>query len=145
MLQFTLMWVKGGTDTQLVHSSCCRHGTIQGLKSHIQLQNQLLYPGSGSPSPARPHQIPFPSTCVWVLQAAGRDDGGDIACGPCPRATATGRAAENSTQGWLCCSAQLSLDLGSLCLEVTYFILHARLLHPQASFRDCHANKPTAA
>lgn len=25
-------------------------------------------------------------------------------------------------KGWLCCSAQLSLELGSPCLEVTYFI-----------------------
>lgn len=105
-----------------MHLSCCRHGTSHGPNSHIQLQNQLLYPGSGSSSPARPRQIPFPSTGVWVLQAAGRDHGGGTVCSPCPSATAKGRAAENSTQGWLCCSAQLSLELGSPCLEVTYFI-----------------------
>lgn len=111
MLQFPLTWIKGETDTKLVHLSCCRHGTSHGPNNHIQLQNQLLYPGSGSSSPARPCQIPFPSTGVWVLQAAGRDHGGGTVCSPCPSATAKGRAAENSTQGWLCCSALLSSHL----------------------------------
>lgn len=101
MLQFTLTWIKAGTDTEILHLSSCRHGTIHGLKSHLQLQNQLQK-SSDSSSPARPHQIPTPSTFVRVLQAAGRAQGGDTACGPCPSATARDRAAENSPQGWLC-------------------------------------------
>lgn len=102
------------------------------------IQAQALHPQQ-----EMPHQIPFPSSCVWVLQAAGRDRGGDTVCSPCPSATAEGRAAENSTQGWLC--SALTRAWQPMPGSYGFQPLPAKLLHPQASFRDCHANKPTAA
>lgn len=62
--------------------SCCRRGTSHGPNSHIQLQKQLLYPGSVL-LPLHPQHSPTkfrsPAPVQWVLPAAGRDHGGGTA------------------------------------------------------------------
>lgn len=59
--------------------SCCRCGTSHGPHSHVQLQKQLLYPGSVL-LPLHPQHSPtkfhFPAPVQWVLPAADRDHSG---------------------------------------------------------------------
>lgn len=127
---------------------CCKHGTCCGPKSHDQLPEQLLYPGSVllpfTPSTAPPKstsQHPQQGQWWWHYVA------------PCSSATTKDRAGESSTQSWRNlhpapalphCSA-LILAWQPMPGSHRFYPRSAKLLHPQAVFRDWHANKLTAA
>ena len=80
--------------------SCCRGGTSRDPSSHVQLQEQLLYPGPQFCSPftlTQPHRNPFPSTRVVAAPSRRQGSRWWHCTAPCPSATAKDRAGETST------------------------------------------------
>lgn len=144
--QFTLVW----TERRNSHKTCSSWAVANmgPAKCHDQLPEQLLYPGSVllpfTPSTAPPKSTSqHPQQGQWWWHCVA----------PCSSATTQDRAGESSTQSWRNLHPALALPHCSALILAwqpmpgshRFYPRSAKLLHPQAAFRDWHANKLTAA